>query len=183
MARSVWRSNPFNDLSFQVEQLIYSECKHNAQYVDQKFIFIFWWKFQTYFSYNFALRKIKSYSETCKHLIEPRDFWVSLWNKQLFDHSGSNKIPTHNHLVRKRTLNHFTKLVKWLICVVSTYLYGAFDFVSLHVTYVFYNESALCSCLNVKELFGFESRCSHLNFRYQGSFEQEVLWHSDNCRA
>ena len=36
-------------------------------------------------------------------------------------------IRTHNHLVRKRTLNHLAKLAKWLGCVVSTYLYSAFD--------------------------------------------------------
>ena len=39
----------------------------------------------------------------------------------------SNKIQTHNHLDRKGTLNHLAKLVKWLSCVVSFYLYGAFD--------------------------------------------------------
>ena len=32
-----------------------------------------------------------------------------------------------NHLVRKQTLSHLAKLVKWLSRVVSTYLYGAFD--------------------------------------------------------
>ena len=35
-----------------------------------------------------------------------------------------NSIQTHNHLARKRTLNCFAKLAKWLTCVVSTYLYG-----------------------------------------------------------
>ena len=40
--------------------------------------------------------------------------------------SASNKIQTHNHLVLKGTLNHLTKRSKWLSCVVSTYLYGAF---------------------------------------------------------
>ena len=42
---------------------------------------------------------------------------------------------THNHLVRKRTLNHLAKLAKWLSCAMSTYLYGAFDcmFLSCHV--------------------------------------------------
>ena len=42
---------------------------------------------------------------------------------------------THNHLVRKRTLNHLAQLTKWLSCAVSTYLYGAFDwiFLSCHV--------------------------------------------------
>ena len=36
----------------------------------------------------------------------------------------SNGIETHNHLVRKRTLDHFAKPVKWMTCVVSAYLYG-----------------------------------------------------------
>ena len=42
---------------------------------------------------------------------------------------------THTHLVHKGTLNHLAKLTKWLSCVVSTYLYGAFDcmFLSCHV--------------------------------------------------
>ena len=48
--------------------------------------------------------------------------------------SGCNWTWTHNHLVHKRTLNHLAKLAKWLSCVVSTYLYGAFDcmFLSCH---------------------------------------------------
>ena len=41
--------------------------------------------------------------------------------------SDCNRTRTHNHLVRKRTLNHLAKLAKWLICVVSTYSYGTFD--------------------------------------------------------
>ena len=60
---------------------------------------------------------------------------------------------THiNHLVHKRTLNHLAKLAKWLSCVVSTYMYGAFDcmFLSCHVHAL--NESTLYRCLNVKEL-------------------------------
>ena len=36
-----------------------------------------------------------------------------------------------NHLVRKRTLNDLTKETKWLSCVLSTYLYGAFDCIFL----------------------------------------------------
>ena len=31
--------------------------------------------------------------------------------------SESNRIRTHNHVVRKLTLNHLVKLVKWLRCV------------------------------------------------------------------
>ena len=44
--------------------------------------------------------------------------------------SNCNRTRTHNHLVHlvcKRTLNHLAKLGKWLNCVVSFYLYGAFD--------------------------------------------------------
>ena len=55
-----------------------------------------------------------------------RDIWsLSDWN-------GTR---THNHLVHKRTLNHLAKLAKWLSCVMSTYLYRAFDciFLSYHV--------------------------------------------------
>ena len=40
---------------------------------------------------------------------------------------GSNSIRTHNHLVRKLILNHLAKLAKWLSCIGSSYLYGAFD--------------------------------------------------------
>ena len=38
-----------------------------------------------------------------------------------------NGYRNHNHLVRVRTLNHLAKLAEWLSCVVSTYLYDAFD--------------------------------------------------------
>ena len=53
-----------------------------------------------------------------------------IWNL-----STTNITLNHNLLVRKQTLNHFAKLDKWLWCVVSTYLYGAFDcvFSSSHV--------------------------------------------------
>ena len=106
---------------------------------------------------------------------------------------------THNNLVHKRTLNHFAKLAKWLSCVVSTYLYGAFDcmFLSCHVRMEslrngWNNEisewnstdkySQHCSIiwpvwLNgwafVYELSGcgFESSCSYLNFLTWGKKE------------
>ena len=46
-----------------------------------------------------------------------------------------NWTPTHNHWVRKRTLNHLVKLTKWLSWVVRTDLYDEFDcmFLSCHV--------------------------------------------------
>ena len=47
-----------------------------------------------------------------------------------------NGTQTHIHLARKWTLNHLAKLAKYLSCVVSTYLYGAFDcmFLLCHVS-------------------------------------------------
>ena len=45
--------------------------------------------------------------------------------------SDCNWTWTHNHLVCKRILNHLAKLAKWLSCVVSTSLSGAFDCMSL----------------------------------------------------
>ena len=48
--------------------------------------------------------------------------WREIWSL-----SDCNWTRTHNHWVRKRTLNHLAKLAKWLICVWSTYLYGTFD--------------------------------------------------------
>ena len=70
-------------------------------------------------------------------------------NKLLSDCNGTR---THNHLIRKRTLNHLAKLAKWLSCVVNTYLYGAFDcmFLSCHVRVSEWIHTY--SCLNVKEL-------------------------------
>ena len=48
--------------------------------------------------------------------------------------SDCNWTRTYNHLVHKQTFNHLAKLTKWLSCVVSSYLCGAFDcmFLSCH---------------------------------------------------
>ena len=48
--------------------------------------------------------------------------------------SDCNGTLIHNHLDRKRTLDHLAQLAKWLSCFVSTYLCGAFDcmFLSCH---------------------------------------------------
>ena len=45
--------------------------------------------------------------------------------------SDSNGIRIHNHLLGKRTLDHLVKLAKCLNCVVSNYLYSAFDCILL----------------------------------------------------
>ena len=47
--------------------------------------------------------------------------WIWLWTK--------------NHVSCKRTLNHLSNLMKWLSCVLISYIYGVFDciFLLLHV--------------------------------------------------
>ena len=57
-----------------------------------------------------------------------------------------NETRTHNHLVRKRTLNHLAKLEKWFSCVMSTV---HLTVCSYYVTY----ESTVYSYLNAKKLF------------------------------
>ena len=54
---------------------------------------------------------------------------------KLWRRSDFNLTRTQNHLVLNRTLNHLAKLAKWLSCVLSFYLYSAFDsmFLSCHV--------------------------------------------------
>ena len=76
---------------------------------------------------------------------------INLKNLQGIDSCNSlhspdfNGTQSYNHLVRKRTLNHFGQS-------------GQFG-------------------------YGFESRYSHLNFRFRPCFEQGVPSHSDNYRV
>ena len=112
-----------------------------------------------------------------KHLLAQNRH--SIWS--LSNYSGTW---THNHLLHKPTLNCLAKLVKWLSCVVSTYLYSAFDclFSSCHILFSEWIHTLLLpehkdlhtqnSCeawLNgwvfIYEVsgYGFESHCSHFN--------------------
>ena len=69
-----------------------------------------------------------------------------------------NWTQTHNHLVHKWTLNHLVKLVGsvWLNDWVFGYILSG---------------------------YGFESNCSHLNFKYCVCFQQRFPWHSGNYRV
>ena len=73
----------------------------------------------------------KFYSESTLHsCINVKDPFAR--NRRHTQHlSDSNGIWTHNHLDRKRTLNHLAKMTKWLSCVLSAYLYDPFDCVLL----------------------------------------------------
>ena len=71
--------------------------------------------------------------------------------------SGCNGTRTHNPLLRKTILNHLAKPFR------SVWLNG----------WLLLYELRGC---------GFESRCSHLNFRFRACFEKGVLSHSGNYR-
>ena len=98
---------------------------------------------------------------------------------------------THNHWVHKRTLYHFAIMAKWLRCVVSTYLYAAFDCmfltcqvcVSEWIRSKYSQPSSMIWPIGPKgwvfvyELSGsgFESSCSHLNFIFQTALHKEFF--------
>ena len=53
---------------------------------------------------------------------------ILAWNMHhMWSSSDSNETQNRHKLARNRKLNHLAKLVKWLACVASTYLYRAFD--------------------------------------------------------
>ena len=59
------------------------------------------------------------------------------WNRRnIWSLSSSNRIRSLNHLAHKRTPNHLAKLAKCLSCVVTTYLYDAFDCMLFDCMYV-----------------------------------------------
>ena len=80
---------------------------------------------------NVIMSRMNPHSIVCLNVKE----LLAQSRRQIWSLSDCNWTRTHNHLVHKQTLNHLAKLTKWLSCVVSTYLYGAFDcmLLSCHV--------------------------------------------------
>ena len=76
--------------------------------------------------------------------------------------SDCNETRIHNYLVGKRTLNCSAKLAKRLSCVLSTYLYVAFDCIFLSCLARVLEKSRLYRCLNVKELLPWKLWYSNL---------------------
>ena len=72
-----------------------------------------------------------------------------------------------NILVLKRKLNHLAKLAKRLSCVLSRICTEHLTVCSCHVTYTFQSESALYSCLDVKELLARSRR---------------IIWRLSDCK-
>ena len=92
--------------------------------------------------------------------------------REIWRLNDCNWTQTQNHLVRKRTLNHLAKLAKWWSCVLSAYLYNAFDCkYSKHssITWpVWPNGSVFIYKLSGS---GFEASYSYLTFRFSTSKE------------
>ena len=83
-----------------------------------------------------GLKRVLSYVLTMSHThfrVNPLYSCLNVkellaWNRcNIWSLGDCYKTWTHNHLICKWTLNHLTKLTKWLSCVVSTYLCSAFD--------------------------------------------------------
>ena len=72
--------------------------------------------------------------------------------RDIWSWKNCNWTRTHSHLRLKGTLHPLAKLIKWLSCVVSTYLYVHLSVCSYHLTYVFQNKFTLYSRLNSKVL-------------------------------
>ena len=111
----------------------------------------------------------------CNHIAQYKPY-VNIGNNiaylrhRFIDCNGAR---THNHLVHKWTLSYLAKLAKWLSCVVSTYLYGTFDyiFLSCHVRVSEWISVQLPEC---------QGTLSSKQARYRVCFHEVVPWHSDN---
>ena len=62
--------------------------------------------------------RVKLHSIVCLNIKE----LFARSRRHIWSKSDSNEIRTHNHLVRKRTLDHLAQLEKWLSCVVYSQL-------------------------------------------------------------
>lgn len=128
----------------------------------------------------------KGQSTLC-NCLNLRDLLVQRRNN-IWNLSNCNGSRTHYHLVRKRTLNYLDKLGQWLSCFFSTYLliktHSQCNLqISIHYTAYLcgqFGQIIECSFTN-QMVCGFESLCSHLNFRYCTSFEQAASKIQSNC--
>ena len=91
--------------------------------------------------------------------------------RHIWSLNDSNEIWTNNLLICKRTLNRLVKMTIWLSCVVSTYLYGAFECMLLLCNVRSQTESTLYSfsecqgnpCLNQELYLNFKCQQQNLN--------------------
>ena len=133
----------------------FSKCWHEKQnhcikseIFCQRDFFLTLQKFKTI---NIKLEK-NPYNKAKTCLVHISRNFKDIFKDTCFNFYDCNWTRTQNHLVRKQTLKHLAKPAKWLSCILSNYLYSAFNCSSCHFTYAFQSESTLYSCLDVKEL-------------------------------
>ena len=83
------------------------------------------WSYKLFIASRWVNIKLRDRSFYDFHSSYKRRLLINLLRGKMC--SDCNWTRTQNHLVLKRTLNHLAKLTKWSSCVLSTYLYGAFD--------------------------------------------------------
>ena len=105
--------------------------------------------------------------------------------REIWSLSDYNYTRNHNHLVYKRTLNHLAKLAEWLSCVVSTYLYSAFDylFLSCHVQVSEWIHTLMHRTDNYSQHSSIEQGVCWYSGYYRVSIHSETFtWHVKNIQ-
>ena len=69
-------------------------------------------------------------SIVCMNVKEP----LARSRRHIWSLKESSDCQTHNHFVRKRTINHLAKVAEWLSFVLSTYLHGGLVCMLLHTS-------------------------------------------------
>ena len=103
---------------------------------------------------------------------------LALNRDNIWSLSDCNRIWTHNNLVCKWTLNHLSKLDKWLSCVVSTYHLASFVFELSSCGF----ESHCRLKLQILRLFWARSSLTFSNYRIRIHFEMH-RWHNKNIES
>ena len=121
-----------------------------------------------YIYYNLHVYCIKKLALISKLILISKFKWLKLVL------SDCNWTKPHNNLFHKKTFNHLAKLIKWLSCFASTYLYSAFDCMSL--------SCHVCVSERINTMFAWISRnsCSkqawYLKFKWlQGDLNPQPL--------
>ena len=121
-----------NEQLFLLTKEIAFACQHyiSIRKMAWKVLHCYDWHWE--FIDNFSFLYVIIMSRTCFRVnLHSIVAWMSRDRSDIWSLSDSHGIWTDNHLVCKPRLNHLAKPVKWLSCVLSTYLYHAFDCILL----------------------------------------------------
>ena len=95
-----------------------------------------------------------------------------------------NGIRTRNDLVSKRTLNYLAIKI-YIYIYIYIYTHISFKRLSSVLWLILLNDWVWVVFVYELSGSGFESHCSHFNFKYHAWFlsKKKVPWHSGNCRV